>query len=919
MPRGSNYVPIRCLGRGAFGEATLYRKTEDNSLVVWKEVDLGRMDLKEQQAALSEVDILSSLPPHPNIIQYFTHFQSYPPEAPMLLIEMEYASGGNLQQYIGRATYPLEQEAVEWLFYQLMSGVRHIHNVHVLHRDIKSMNIFLNRTDALLKLGDFGISKRLDQSQHMAQSVVGTPYYMSPELMQGLQYDEKSDIWACGCVLFELLTLKKSFDATNALRLAHDVVHGNLQGTVDRNVFSGDICDLVDKMLSPDPKDRPSAAEVLSNSCFQDRSKMYELRLARAAARISTTPSIPRPNSAGNLNSSTNDSVDCGDSVSGSDSFYAHSSSSLSFVGSGASFTTNPTIASQGSEVFTWGGGRLTPVKLEEFSLKQASSAISVAVGPNVMAAISLERDLLTWTASGCSPEYNTGQLGHGALKSQRRPKVVEALDCQVQQVACGSEFTLILTAEGSLLFCGMVDLDTMDEEEDPDESEIDDVNEPAFDITAPNLTPTLLPTPINTKVQYIACGSNHCIVVTQTAYGGQLYSWGCGEFGRLGLGHENDVAKPTKVTTPEGECFTFVACGTDYTMALTSNGRLYSSGSNEFNKIGQNIIGPSGVKASRKMGFDSPCIYSMTLSKTLSALRFTFACCGYSHSALIDVNGRIVVLGDNSHGQLGNGDLSVKEAKGYHIVQGVFVGKKCHKLSCGDYFTVAATTDNEVYAWGLASEGRLGFDTSEVSSLANYSDKSERANAKQQIVSRPKPVFGALHSVTGLASSGWYTILIAERVESTKTINADPVTLISCADEWNGRIEDNFYDYSDSQNTFDISAFGFKPGDDSRERGQPQSSLGESSFAPDWLLKEMESAEFIAVDEKERIQSHEKGVGDFSQLSRKSTKGAILQVTLDLTKEIERLRTENLRLNDIIREQQIRIDQMEKEEQTNN
>ena len=56
-------------------------------------------------------------------------------------------------------------------------------------------------------------------------------------------------------------------------------------------------------------------------------------------------------------------------------------------------------------------------------------------------------------------------------------------------------------------------------------------------------------------------------------------------------------------------------------------------------------------------------------------------------------VNGRIVVLGDNSHGQLGNGDLSVKEAKGYHIVQGVFVGKKCHKLSCGDYFTVAATT----------------------------------------------------------------------------------------------------------------------------------------------------------------------------------------------------------------------------------
>ena len=124
-------------------------------------------------------------------------------------------------------------------------------------------------------------------------------------------------------------------------------------------------------------------------------------------------------------------------------------------------------------------------------------------------------------------------------------------------QLSCIIDFGILralqtlspILAEGSLLFCGMIDLDTMDEEEDPDESEIDDVNEPAFDITAPNLTPTLLRTPINTKVQYIACGSNHCIVVTQTAYGGQLYSWGCGEFGRLGLRHKNDVAKPTKVS----------------------------------------------------------------------------------------------------------------------------------------------------------------------------------------------------------------------------------------------------------------------------------------------------------------------------------------------------------------------------------
>ena len=61
--------------------------------MVWKEVDLSGMDTQQQQAALSEVEILSSLPPHPNIVQYLTHFHSYPPEQPMLLIEMEYANG----------------------------------------------------------------------------------------------------------------------------------------------------------------------------------------------------------------------------------------------------------------------------------------------------------------------------------------------------------------------------------------------------------------------------------------------------------------------------------------------------------------------------------------------------------------------------------------------------------------------------------------------------------------------------------------------------------------------------------------------------------------------------------------------------------------------------------------------------------
>ncbi|XP_035665830.1 serine/threonine-protein kinase Nek9-like, partial [Branchiostoma floridae] len=89
------YIPVKVLGRGAFGEAILYRKTEDNSLLVWKEVDLTRLSEKERQESQTEIEILSMLD-HPNIVSYYNHFL----DGSTLLIEMEYANGGNLYEKI---------------------------------------------------------------------------------------------------------------------------------------------------------------------------------------------------------------------------------------------------------------------------------------------------------------------------------------------------------------------------------------------------------------------------------------------------------------------------------------------------------------------------------------------------------------------------------------------------------------------------------------------------------------------------------------------------------------------------------------------------------------------------------------------------------------------------------------------------
>jgi len=115
------------------------------------------------------------------------------------MIEMEYADGGSLRDYIGRqGAIPIPESQVIWFAFQLFSGLQHVHAHSILHRDVKSENIFLTAS-GLLKLGDFGISKVLAEGATKAASVVGTPYYMAPEVFKGEEYGTASDIFSAGC------------------------------------------------------------------------------------------------------------------------------------------------------------------------------------------------------------------------------------------------------------------------------------------------------------------------------------------------------------------------------------------------------------------------------------------------------------------------------------------------------------------------------------------------------------------------------------------------------------------------------------------------------------------------------------------------------------------------------------------------
>ena len=109
-------------------------------------------------------------------------------------------------------------------FIQISLGLAYIHSKNILHRDLKPMNIFLKKNN-LIKIGDLGVAKML-QTNTKAITYIGTPYYLSPEVCEGKPYNSKSDVWALGCILYELCTFKKPFNAFNQAALCMKIIEG---------------------------------------------------------------------------------------------------------------------------------------------------------------------------------------------------------------------------------------------------------------------------------------------------------------------------------------------------------------------------------------------------------------------------------------------------------------------------------------------------------------------------------------------------------------------------------------------------------------------------------------------------------------------------------------------------------------------
>ncbi|NXM62064.1 NEK2 kinase, partial [Illadopsis cleaveri] len=280
MPgRPDDYEVLLTIGAGSYGKCRKVRRKADGKILVWKELDYGAMTESEKQMLVSEVNLLRELR-HPNIVRYYDRIIDR--SSTTLYIVMEYCDGGDLASLIAKCAkdrhvkcscgaHFLDESFVLRVLTQLTLALKECHRRSdggvTVHRDLKPANVFLDSKQNV-KLGDFGLARILHHDTSFATTFVGTPYYMSPEQMNYMSYNEKSDIWSLGCLVYELCALSPPFTAYNQKELAEKIREGRFRRIPYR--YSDELNNLLKEMLNVKDYCRPSVEDILQHPLIED-------------------------------------------------------------------------------------------------------------------------------------------------------------------------------------------------------------------------------------------------------------------------------------------------------------------------------------------------------------------------------------------------------------------------------------------------------------------------------------------------------------------------------------------------------------------------------------------------------------------------------------------------------------------------
>ena len=253
------------LGAGTQGTVYLALNQQDGGLMAVKEIDIATVHASNRRGKdaavrlVQQLEILSSLH-HPNIVRYL-HTEI---DDRCLYIFTEWISGGSLRRVV-RKFGLLAPRVVRMYTQGILRGLEYLHANNVVHRDIKSANILVDQ-DGVAKLADFGCSTHA--SNDIQAKVVGTPYFMAPELLTERTIAPPIDIWALGCTVIEMMTGQppwKDHGFTSARALVQHIIHTREPPTYPA-AASPALRDFLDRCFERDASKRASAADLLTHA-----------------------------------------------------------------------------------------------------------------------------------------------------------------------------------------------------------------------------------------------------------------------------------------------------------------------------------------------------------------------------------------------------------------------------------------------------------------------------------------------------------------------------------------------------------------------------------------------------------------------------------------------------------------------------
>jgi serine/threonine kinase 3 len=254
------FTIINKIGRGSYGSVYKAEHKETGQVLAIKQVPVDT-DLQE---IIKEISIMQQCD-SPYIVKYYgSYFKNTD-----LWIVMEYCGAGSVSDIMKLRRKTLVEEEISTVLWYTLKGLEYLHERRKIHRDIKAGNILLNMNgDA--KLADFGVAGQLTDTMAKRNTVIGTPYWMAPEVIQEIGYDCVADIWSLGITALEMAEGKPPYGDIHPMRAIFMIPTKPPPSFRDPDKWSPQFTDFVSKCLVKTPEQRPSAKELLEHDFIKN-------------------------------------------------------------------------------------------------------------------------------------------------------------------------------------------------------------------------------------------------------------------------------------------------------------------------------------------------------------------------------------------------------------------------------------------------------------------------------------------------------------------------------------------------------------------------------------------------------------------------------------------------------------------------